>query len=107
MAANPNDIPERLLDPATNPYKAQRLWPPDFSKMDPKHQFRLERRYRRRAKMTYLRPGWVRGIKFAQYSISMRRYCPFPPYTMIAYPSSCLGLWYFLHGLEKSWRALP
>jgi hypothetical protein len=54
-----------------NPYKAQRPWPPDFSKMDPKGQFRLERRFRRRAKLAYTRPGWIKGVKLAQYGSVM------------------------------------
>ncbi|MCJ1372861.1 hypothetical protein MMC20_004086 [Loxospora ochrophaea] len=51
-----------------NPYRAQRRWPPDFSKMDLKHQFRLERRYRRRAKLKYARPGWTTAVKLAQWA---------------------------------------
>ena len=54
-------------DASRNSNKAQRLWPPDFSKMDPKHQFRLERRYRRRTKLAFLRPKWTKGVKLAQY----------------------------------------
>ncbi|MCJ1253939.1 hypothetical protein MMC24_001753 [Lignoscripta atroalba] len=55
------------LNLQTNPYKAQRLWPPDFSKIDTKHQFRLERRYRRRAKLKWARPGWTKAVKLAQW----------------------------------------
>jgi hypothetical protein len=50
----------------TNPYKAKRLWPPDFSKISPKHQFRLERRYKRRAKLKWARPRWTKAVKIAQ-----------------------------------------
>lgn len=50
----------------TNPYKAKRLWPPDFTKISPKHQFRLERRYKRRAKLKWARPRWTKGVKLAQ-----------------------------------------
>jgi hypothetical protein len=49
-----------------NPYKAKRLWPPDFSKLSEKHQFRLERKYKRRMKLKWARPGWNKGIKIAQ-----------------------------------------
>ena len=58
-----------------NPYKAQKAWPPDFSKISPKHQFRLERKYRRRSKLKFARPRWIRGVKLAQWgiSLSMRR----------------------------------
>ncbi|TVY54522.1 hypothetical protein LCER1_G006070 [Lachnellula cervina] len=47
----------------TNPYKAKRLWPPDFEKMSPKHQFRLERRFRRRSKLQWARPRWTKAVK--------------------------------------------
>jgi hypothetical protein len=50
----------------TNPYKAKRLWPPDFSKLSPKHQFRLERRYKRRAKLKWERPRWTKAVKMVQ-----------------------------------------
>ncbi|KAH8811594.1 hypothetical protein F5884DRAFT_281581 [Xylogone sp. PMI_703] len=49
-----------------NPYKAKRLWPPDFSKLSPKHQFRLERRYRRRTKLKWARPKWTKAVKITQ-----------------------------------------
>jgi hypothetical protein len=52
----------------TNQYKAKRLWPPDFTKISPKHQFRLERRYKRRAKLKWARPGWTKGVKIVQMS---------------------------------------
>lgn len=50
----------------TNPYKAKRLWPPDFTKIPPKHQFRLERKYKRRAKLKWARPRWTKGVKLVQ-----------------------------------------
>ena len=53
----------------SNLYKAQKVWPPDFSKLDAKHQFRLERRYRRRANLKWSRPGWIKGVKLAQWVI--------------------------------------
>ena len=53
-----------------NPYSAQKTWPPDFSKLDPKYQFRLERRYRRRAKVKWSRPGWTKGVKLAAWGCS-------------------------------------
>ncbi|KAE9376128.1 hypothetical protein N431DRAFT_543435 [Stipitochalara longipes BDJ] len=50
----------------TNPYKARRLWPPDFTKISPKHQFRLERKYKRRAKLKWARPRWTKAVKIVQ-----------------------------------------
>lgn len=62
-----------------NPYKALKPWPPDFTRLDLKYQFRLERRYRRRAKLKYNRPGWIKGVKLAQWGICLCEYlypCP-------------------------------
>lgn len=50
----------------TNPYRAKRLWPPDFEKLTPKDQFKLERRYRRRSKLAWARPKWTKAVKVAQ-----------------------------------------
>lgn len=50
----------------TNPYRAQRLWPPDFQKISRKHQFRLERKYKRRAKLKWARPRWTKFVKTMQ-----------------------------------------
>ncbi|KAL8678821.1 MAG: hypothetical protein Q9186_004845 [Xanthomendoza sp. 1 TL-2023] len=52
-----------------NPYKARKPWPPDFSKLDPKYQFRLERRYRRRSNLKWMPAKWVKGVKLAQWGI--------------------------------------
>jgi hypothetical protein len=49
-----------------NLYRAKRLWPPDFKKLTGKEKFRLERRYKRRVKLKWARPGWTKGVKLAQ-----------------------------------------
>jgi len=51
----------------TNPFRCKRIWPPDFSKLSTKHQFRLERRYRRRTKLKWARPTWTKIVKLAQW----------------------------------------
>jgi hypothetical protein len=51
-----------------NPYRAKRLWPPDFAKLSPKQQFRLERKYKRRAKLKWARPRWTKFTKIVQMS---------------------------------------
>ncbi|KAA6414612.1 MAG: hypothetical protein FRX48_01362 [Lasallia pustulata] len=61
----------QTIDVDTNPYKAQRLWPPDFDKLHPKHQFRLERRYRRRAKLKWARPRWTKAVKLTQWGAGL------------------------------------
>ncbi|EEP80450.1 predicted protein [Uncinocarpus reesii 1704] len=58
---NPNDV-------YTSPYKAKRLWPPDMSKLSSKQQFRLERKYRRRAKLKWARPTWKKWTKLVQWT---------------------------------------
>ncbi|KAL4881727.1 hypothetical protein BJY04DRAFT_188702 [Aspergillus karnatakaensis] len=60
----PSDAPEGIY---YSPYKPKRVWPPDLSKLSPKHQFRLERKYRRRAALKYARPKWVKATKLAQW----------------------------------------
>ena len=63
-AAAPGPI---RFNPYGNPYRAQKVWPPDFSKLRPKQQFRLERKYRRRSKLKYIRPGWIKGVTLATW----------------------------------------
>ncbi|KAL5362505.1 hypothetical protein BJX96DRAFT_154077 [Aspergillus floccosus] len=51
-----------------SPYKPKRQWPPDMSKLSPKHQFRLERKYRRRAALKFARPKWTKATKLVQWT---------------------------------------
>ncbi|EOD52327.1 hypothetical protein BKCO1_4300012 [Neofusicoccum parvum] len=51
-----------------NPYKAKRLWPPDFTQLPSKHQFRLERKFRRRSQLKWARPRWNKIIKLTQWA---------------------------------------
>ena len=53
----------------TNPYKASKKWPPDFSKLPPNKQFRLERKYRRRVQLKWARPLWMKTTKIAQMGL--------------------------------------
>ncbi|OTA38914.1 hypothetical protein BTJ68_01422 [Hortaea werneckii EXF-2000] len=62
--ANPIHFPYTA---ATNPFAAKRTWPPDFSKLSKQHQFRLERRYRRRTKLKWARPNWTKAVKLTQW----------------------------------------
>jgi hypothetical protein len=54
-----------------NPYRARKIWPPDFTTLHPKHQFHFEKTYRRRSKLKYTRPGWIRGTKVVQFALSL------------------------------------
>ncbi len=83
-----------------NPYKAQKQWPPDFSKLHPKHQFRFERKYRRRSKLKWARPRWVKGVKLAAWGSSL---CLYPSRSLqsrlLMTARSCAGLRGAFHGL--------
>ncbi|KAI5858538.1 hypothetical protein BZA05DRAFT_440185 [Tricharina praecox] len=57
----------RLLQSAARTYKARHPWPPDFSLLSQKEQFRLERRYRRRAKLKWARPRLMKAVTFTQW----------------------------------------
>ena len=50
-----------------NPYRARKTWPPDFGNLHPKHQFHYEKTYRRRMKLKYARPRWVKATKIVQW----------------------------------------
>ena len=52
-----------------NPYRARKLWPPDFRNLDPKQQFHFEKTYRRRAALKWARPRWNKGVKILQQSL--------------------------------------
>ncbi|KAL2005760.1 hypothetical protein VTN00DRAFT_10253 [Thermoascus crustaceus] len=64
-----NTTPDGESLPYYSPYKPKRQWPPDMSKLSPKHQFRLERKYRRRAALKYARPKWSKGTKLVQWGV--------------------------------------
>lgn len=51
-----------------NPYRARKAWPPDFTTLHSKHQFHFEKTYRRRSKLKYTRPTWIKGTKIVQYA---------------------------------------
>ena len=61
------------FDINNNPYRAKKVWPPDFSKLSTKYQFKLERKYRRRAKLAWARPRWTKFTKLTQWGISICR----------------------------------
>ncbi|KAI1426280.1 hypothetical protein F5Y12DRAFT_742644 [Xylaria sp. FL1777] len=56
--------PEGLY--ANSQYKPKKVWPPDFSRLSEKEQFRFERRYKRRLKLATARPRWDKLIRLVQ-----------------------------------------
>ncbi|KAI0837400.1 hypothetical protein F5Y06DRAFT_271619 [Hypoxylon sp. FL0890] len=55
-----------LTEAYNSPYKPKKVWPPDFSKLSEKEQFRFERRYKRRVKLASARPRWDKFVRLAQ-----------------------------------------
>jgi hypothetical protein len=89
------------LDAYVNPYRAKRLWPPDYSKLSPKKKFSLERRYRRRAKLKWARPGWTKAVKLTQLGTIVceeAHNCVCKETTNL--DTSCGHIWRTVFGLE-------
>ncbi|KAI0192210.1 hypothetical protein EV127DRAFT_426327 [Xylaria flabelliformis] len=51
---------------ANSRYKPKKVWPPDFSKLSGKEQFRFEKRYKRRVRLATARPRWDKFVRLAQ-----------------------------------------
>ncbi|KAJ5762410.1 uncharacterized protein N7511_005792 [Penicillium nucicola] len=64
-----NTAPPSFDDVYYSPYQPKRQWPPDMSKLSPKHQFRLERKYRRRAALKYARPQFMKAVTLGQWVV--------------------------------------
>ncbi|KAI0102432.1 hypothetical protein GGR51DRAFT_562605 [Nemania sp. FL0031] len=56
----------RAAPSAVYRYKPKKVWPPDFSKLTQKEQFRFEKRYKRRVKLATARPRWDKFVRLAQ-----------------------------------------
>ncbi|KAJ5138816.1 uncharacterized protein N7515_003664 [Penicillium bovifimosum] len=61
--------PPTFEDVYYSPYQPKRQWPPDMSKLSAKHQFRLERKYRRRAALKYARPKFMKAVTLGQWVV--------------------------------------
>ncbi|QUC23980.1 uncharacterized protein UV8b_08221 [Ustilaginoidea virens] len=51
---------------ASNPYKARKVWPPDFKELNHAQQLRFEKKYKRRVLLAGRSPRWEKGVKLAQ-----------------------------------------
>lgn len=49
-----------------NPYKARKVWPPDFKELTHQQQLRFEKKYKRRIALAQHSPRWEKGVKYAQ-----------------------------------------
>jgi hypothetical protein len=57
------------FDFARNPHRAKKSWPPDFSQLSSKEQFRFEKKFRRRNKLAWARPRWMKFTKLVQWGL--------------------------------------
>ncbi|KAI1368864.1 hypothetical protein F5Y08DRAFT_205929 [Xylaria arbuscula] len=73
-SASPPIAPKFRNTTSTNPavyagssrYRPKKVWPPDFSKLSRKEQFRFEKRYKRRVRLATARPRWDKFVRLAQ-----------------------------------------
>lgn len=57
------------LEPLTihnNPYRARKVWPPDFSQLSPQQQLRLEKKHKRRVALAGYSPKWDKGVRLVR-----------------------------------------
>ncbi|KAH6891235.1 hypothetical protein B0T10DRAFT_484771 [Thelonectria olida] len=68
MAAAPrqNLLRSAPLSVANNPYKARKVWPPNFKGLSHQQQLRFEKKYKRRIALASRAPRWEKAVKFAQ-----------------------------------------
>lgn len=60
----PKQVPFAKL--SANPYKARKVWPPNFKELSHGQQLRFEKKYKRRIFLASRSPRWQKGVKFAQ-----------------------------------------
>lgn len=49
-----------------NPYRARKVWPPDFSQLTPQQQLRLEKKHKRRVALAGYSPKWDKGVRLVR-----------------------------------------
>lgn len=49
-----------------NPYRAHKVWPPDFSQLTPQQQLRLEKKHKRRVALAGYSPKWDKGVRLVR-----------------------------------------
>ncbi|RDA93156.1 hypothetical protein CP533_3182, partial [Ophiocordyceps camponoti-saundersi (nom. inval.)] len=50
-----------------NPYKAKKVWPPNFSELSCQQQLRFEKKLKRRLRLAHEKPRWDKAIKLIQF----------------------------------------
>jgi hypothetical protein len=61
-------IAPKPFDFSKNRFPARSTWPPTFDDLSNKEKFKLERTFRRRAKLKWARPGWNKGLILFQWA---------------------------------------
>ncbi|KAM5360312.1 hypothetical protein ACJZ2D_013829 [Fusarium nematophilum] len=78
MAASPKEplLKRAPLTVASNPYKARKVWPPNFKQLTHQQQLRFEKKYKRRIVLASRSPRWEKAVKFAQLATIVGKYLP-------------------------------
>lgn len=50
-----------------NPYRAHKVWPPDFSQLTPQQALRFEKKHKRRVALAGHSPRWDKGVRLARF----------------------------------------
>lgn len=64
------------LTVVNNPYKARKVWPPNFKELTYQQQLRFEKKYKRRVILASRSPLWVKSVKFAQLLTIIGKFQP-------------------------------
>lgn len=49
-----------------NPYRARKVWPPDFTQLTPQQQLRFEKKHKRRVALAGQNPRWDKGVRLVR-----------------------------------------
>jgi len=60
--------PAKPFNFSENRYPSRSTWPPKYDHLSDREQFKLERKFRRRAKLKWARPGWNKFLILAQWA---------------------------------------
>jgi len=67
--AAPSTAPRSKLTIANNPYRAKKVWPPNFADLTPQQQLRFEKKYKRRVVQSQYSEKWDRGTKILRFTM--------------------------------------
>ncbi|GAO16260.1 hypothetical protein UVI_02000400 [Ustilaginoidea virens] len=92
---------------ASNPYKARKVWPPDFKELNHAQQLRFEKKYKRRVLLAGRSPRWEKGVKLAQLATiagkAQHRHVETCPFGRRGSPTVTAALVWLLFYSEFEW----